>query len=184
MNMRLYISSIVLIVSMTAAGSILGAGNASQYRSFRIQRLDNGIYYGSAPRDDEDFAALQRCGVTRIVDIRTFKVVASAIEQRRAEKFGMTYHRIPTGFFPCRTGTVPEIMSHLDRPRCGSVFFHCNLGSDRTGMLVAIYRTEKFGWDPQAAFATWKSDQFNDKLEGLDRYFWTHVTASDRCRTE
>ncbi len=140
-----------------------------------IHRLDDKVFFGAAPRDEADFARLRQLGVRRIIDVRTFKVRASFIERRRAAKYGISYQRIPSGFFPAVTRNVPKILSQITRVDCGGVYFHCNLGSDRVGMLVAIYRTEQFDWAPQDAWDAWKVDQFNPKLKGLDRYFWQRV---------
>lgn len=144
-------------------------------RSFRIEMLDEGIYFGSAPQTDSDFARLRQLGVRHVIDTRTIKVLASAKEARRASGFGMVYERLPTSFFPTKRGDVPSIMSRLYRKPCGTIFFHCNLGSDRTGLIAALYRVNAMGWDPHAAFAEWKSDQFNTRLKDLDRYYWQHI---------
>ena len=166
---------LAMVVGVTAACSRAYAQLGHRNTPLVVDRLDEGIYFGAAPKSDADFAKLRRLGVRRIVDVRTFKVFASAIERRRAARYGIAYQRIPTGFLPTKTGTVPQIMTLLNNAGCGAVYFHCNLGSDRTGMIAAIYRTEQFGWDPQHAFAVWKSDQFNTKLKDLDRYYWQHV---------
>ncbi|WP_259632000.1 protein-tyrosine phosphatase family protein [Stieleria sedimenti] len=147
-----------------------------------IHHLDGQIYYGAAPKSDVDFAKLRRLGVQRIIDVRTFKVFASGKEKRRAAKLGIAYRRIPMGFFPIRTGNVPTILAQLTSGCAGPVYFHCNLGLDRVGLLVALYRIEYFGWEPRHAFTTWKAQQFNTNLEGLDRYFWQHVGAQSCLR--
>nr|WP_233903539.1 tyrosine-protein phosphatase [Stieleria maiorica] len=147
-----------------------------------VKRLDAAIYYGGAPKSDADFARLRQLGVRRIVDMRTFKVFASARERRRAAECGITFQRIPMGFFPAKTGNVPDILAELTGCGHGAVYFHCNLGLDRAGMLVALYRVEHFGWDPRHAFSVWKAQQFNTKLKGLDRYYWQHVGRYSRPR--
>ena len=139
-----------------------------------IQHLDAGVFGGSAPKTDADFAKLQRIGVRRLLDVRYPRLIGLK-ERRLATKYGMTYERIPTGFFPTRKGTVPEILARLKSDCGGTIYIHCNLGSDRLGMLIAIYRVEELGWQPSAAMATWKADQFNPKLKDLDRYFWQRV---------
>ena len=143
-----------------------------------VYRLDEGVYYGAAPKREADFAKLRRLGVRHVIDIRTFKVFATAVERRRAAKYGISVRRIPTGFFPTKTGTVPQILSLLKSADGGGVYFHCNLGSDRAGMLSAIYQVEQLGWDPADAWNFWKTDQFNPKLKDLDRYFWQRVSGS------
>ncbi len=170
---------------LLAAAIVLAAcpeAHGHRGRELTIHRLDHGVFYGAAPKSDADFARLRRLGVRRVIDVRTFKVVAGCLERRRAAKYGITYDRIPSGFLPTRTGNVPRIMSQLTSADCGAVYFHCNLGSDRTGMLAAIYRTEHLGWNPLEAFTTWKAQQFNTNLKDLDRYFWQHVKSGNDVR--
>lgn len=167
------VSSLSVLSSSAAAAAWDGFGWID--RSFRVEMLDEGIYLGSAPRTDEDFARLRQLGVKHVIDIRSFKVIASAIEARRAKKFGMVYERIPTGFFPTKKNTVPCIMSRLNQKPCGTIYLHCNLGSDRTGLITALYRVNTLRWDARVAFEEWKSDQFNTRLKDLDRYYWQNV---------
>jgi hypothetical protein len=150
-------------------------------RSFQIESLDEGVYVGSAPRSQADFQRLRRLGVRHIIDIRSFKILASGIESHRAAQWDVSYERIPIGFVPTKRQTIPCILAKLQRPTCGAVFIHCNLGSDRTGLIAALYRVETLGWDPQHAFSVWKSTQFNPRLKDLDRYYWQYVarTAED-----
>ncbi|QDV45082.1 hypothetical protein Enr13x_49550 [Stieleria neptunia] len=172
----------MLILLIVASSLVVACSPSCSARGHRgdtleIHHLDRQIYYGAAPRSEADFAKLRRLGIQRIIDVRTFKVFASGKEKRRAAESGISFRRIPMGFFPIRTGNVPVILSQLTTGCAGPVYFHCNLGLDRVGLLVALYRIEHFGWEPRHAFATWKAQQFNTKLKGLDRYFWQHITA-------
>lgn len=172
-------AALLLLVVPAAAQARAGIGLGSVDRSFRIEKLDEGIYLGSAPRSRSDIARLKALGVQHVIDIRSFKVLASAVESRRASRCGIDYDRIPTGFFPTRKQTVSCVLSLLNRKPHGTIFFHCNLGSDRTGLIVALYRVNTLGWDPNEAFQSWKSTQFNTKLKDLDRYYWQHVTPTE-----
>ncbi|WP_182870617.1 fused DSP-PTPase phosphatase/NAD kinase-like protein [Rhodopirellula sp. JC639] len=170
------------ITSSTAvsAGTLRPADDRSD--TLVVKQLDGQIYYGAAPKTDADFQRLRQLGVRRIVDMRTFKAFASSRVRRRAAEHGIHFQRIPMGFFPAATGNVPAILTQLTGCGHGAVYFHCNLGLDRAGMIVAIYRVEQFGWDPQHAFCAWKVQQFNTKLKGLDRYYWQHVGRYSKPR--
>lgn len=142
-----------------------------------IRCLDQGIYYGGALKTDSDFARLRSLGVRHVIDVRSFKHFAITKERRRAAKFGMSFQHLPVGFLPNRTNTASQILSRLYSNQCGSVYFHCNLGKDRAGMLAAIYRVERLGWDPLVAYSHWKTQQFNSKLQALDDFYWQRVAC-------
>ena len=142
-----------------------------------IRCLDDGVFYGGALKTESDFARLRSLGVRHVIDVRSLKHFAIAKERCRAAKYGMSFQQLPAGFRPDRTGTVPQILSLLYSNQCGAVYFHCNLGRDRAGMLAAIYRVERLGWDPQVAFDHWKTQQFNSKLQGLDDFYWQRVSC-------
>jgi hypothetical protein len=171
LTFALFVIGTVVLADRSDAGMMAPRSSSD----LLIRRLDDGVFYGAAPRRDADFAKLRRLGVRRIIDVRSYKVFASSVERRRAAKWGMTYERIPISFVPERTGTVPQVLSKLKKDGCGPVYLHCNLGSDRAGLLAALYRTEQFGWSPQFAWDTWKAVQVNPTLIGLDRYFWQRV---------
>ncbi len=163
--------------------SCLGADFRRQGRCLAIYRLDEGIYFGAAPKNAADFVQLKRLGVKHVIDVRTFLRCEGAIERWRANRSGMTYRRIPIGYFPTKTGNVPKFLAQLDPVACGPIYFHCNLGRDRAGMLVAIYRTGRLGWDACKAWNAWNSNRFNSALKDLDRYFWQTVAQGTRNRS-
>src|ERR1700730_10407912 len=55
----------------------------------RFGEIDDGIYRGSKPKNDDDFAFLQSKGVKYILDLRLFTCL-SASERRKAQAHGMT----------------------------------------------------------------------------------------------
>ena len=64
-----------------------------------VRCLDAGIYHGAAPTTRAHFAKLRSLGVRRIIDVRSFKKFEANRERRLAAQYGITYVRIPTGFF-------------------------------------------------------------------------------------
>jgi hypothetical protein len=52
------------------------------------------------------------------------------------------------------------------------VYIHCELGRDRSGLIIGLYRVRYEGWSPCAAYAEMQQFGFNERLRGLDRYFW------------
>jgi protein tyrosine phosphatase (PTP) superfamily phosphohydrolase (DUF442 family) len=170
----LWAATALLAIGTISAGDARGQ-ERQRGSSLHVQQLDEGIYFGPAPMRRADFVKLRQLGVRRIIDVRSYAFVASLVESRRAAAHGMDYQRIPTSYDPIQSGSVPSILAELTRTKAGAVYLHCQKGRDRTGMLVAIYRTEQLGWTSQDAWRWWKSNQFNRYLVDLDRYFWQRV---------
>lgn len=168
-TMRLLIVSFTLFVWMGAPSRV--------YADLEVKQLDTGIYYGAFPKTDADYAELRSLGVRHIIDMRSFRRLSGKIEQRRAAARGMFYERLAVGFFPTRTNTTAMVLDRIVNQPCGPIYFHCTLGSDRTGLIVALYRVHQLNWSPCFAFQEWKRDQFNTKLKDLDRYFWQSVAG-------
>lgn len=59
------------------------------------------------------------------------------------------------------------------------VYIHCRHGSDRTGMAVAMYRTQVQGWDAVKALKEAKSYGFGDKLDPETEKLYTKAITDD-----
>jgi hypothetical protein len=70
---------------------------------------------------------------------------------------------------------MKEISTSVDAHQ--SVYVHCALGRDRTGMVIALHRVINEGWAPADAYQEWEAHGFNDTLlhrvefRPLDDYF-------------
>lgn len=136
-----------------------------------IVRIAPGIYFGPAPRTDADYGHLQRLGIKTIVELRRFKHKAIDKERRMARAYGFCYRHVPMGFRKLRDGSPERVLRLLTDCPLHPIYVHCNLGRDRTGLVIALYRVRYQGWSRQAAKAEWKQGRFNPLLRGLDRYF-------------
>ena len=83
--------------------------------------------------------------------------------------------------FDLVTGVLNDILQSSAR---GAVYVHCEYGSDRTGLIIALYRILK-GWPKEQAIAEmndpefghsalqvwidWKADEYGDRLEDIVR---------------
>lgn len=134
-----------------------------------------GIYTGTAPKTASDYAELRRLQVRTVIDMRKFRPLDSRREEAMATRQGLVYHSLPIGFFPTRDGAPECVLRLLAEPRNHPVYIHCQLGRDRTGLVIALYRVRYLGWSPEAAFAAMQHQEFNPLLRDLDRYFWQHA---------
>lgn len=138
-----------------------------------VRELAPGIYYGAAPESAADYRTLKALGVKTIVELRKFWHGAIKRERIQARRFGFAWRHVPIGFYPLRDGGPERVLRIVTAASRRPVYFHCNLGRDRAGLIVALYRVRFLGWSSSAAFSAMKRQQYNPKLKGLDDYFWS-----------
>jgi protein tyrosine/serine phosphatase len=87
----------------------------------------------------------------------------------------MNYIAAPIGFYPERDGSPERAVRLLTNERLYPIYVHCELGRDRSGLVVGLFRVRCQGWSVCAAYAEMQWFGFNERLRGLDRYFWNHA---------
>ena len=155
-----------------ALAFVLTNGAGAARGELAVRELAPGIYYGAAPESSADYCRLRSLGVRTVVELRKFQPRAIERERRMAGQYGLSWRHVPMGFCPLRDGGPECVLRIIANPAQQPVYFHCNLGKDRAGLIVALYRVRFLGWAPDDAFAAMKRQQFNPKLRGLDDYFW------------
>ena len=150
---------------------------ASAAAGLRVTEVAPGIYVGSAPNSPADYRHLCQLGIRTVIDSRPFRPLASRRERRAVQRRGMTYLHIPIDYHPAGDHGPHRVLEHLMNPAHHPIYLHCQLGRDRTGLVVALYRVRVQGWPPAAAYEAMQRRQFNPLLLALDRYFWRHVSA-------
>jgi tyrosine-protein phosphatase SIW14 len=103
-------------------------------------KVSEQLYRGAQPRA-AGLRALQKIGVTTIVDLRAENQPKIAWERKAAEALGMRFVNIRVNAWaPPSEAQVAEFLSLFrDNPQ-EKVFVHCEFGDDRTGLFVATYR--------------------------------------------
>jgi protein tyrosine/serine phosphatase len=86
-------------------------------------------------------------GVRTVINLRTRH------EERKAvEAAGMRYVEVPMSFWKdVDPAVVAKALSVMTDPANQPVYLHCNVGADRTGVVVAVYRMEVDGWSKAEA---------------------------------
>ena len=124
--------------------------DAAAPRAIRnFHRVNEHVFRGAQPSlvGLEELGAL---GIKQVIDLRE-PGPATTFEQEQVKKLGIKYINVP---FPQLSApsddqirTVLKLLASKDVP----TFIHCRRGKDRTGTVIACYRMQHDGWDPQKA---------------------------------
>ncbi|OGI04292.1 MAG: hypothetical protein A2104_06650 [Candidatus Melainabacteria bacterium GWF2_32_7] len=112
-------------------------------------RVDDYFYRGSQP-DNYDIKALSSLGIKTIINLRkpTLLNRLDILRQKIiASSFSVNYINIPMS--PRKPPTKQQIdyfLKLVNNPDNLPVYVHCAQGKDRTGIMTAIYRVNKYGW--------------------------------------
>jgi len=108
-------------------------------------RLDAKVYRAAQP-DDEGFAELRERGIRNVLSLREYHADAAG------EAIGLRLFRVEMAAGSVTTAQVVEALRTIHRSE-GPILIHCWHGSDRTGLVSAMYRIVFQGWDKEAAIA-------------------------------
>jgi protein tyrosine/serine phosphatase len=134
-------------------------------------KLDERFFRGAQPeeRDYKDLAAL---GIKTIIDLRDDP---TSYEERDVEAAGMRYVNIPmSDSSRPRDEQIDQFLKLANDQATGPFFVHCAGGRHRTGVMGAVYRMTKYGWN---------FDQAYKEMEAYDFYTrWGHGALKDYVR--
>jgi protein-tyrosine phosphatase len=159
----------------------LGAAfvNAPAWARLEISQVAPGIYRSRPVQSAADYRALRQYGIRTVIDLRNLRQFAMARESRRLAAMGIAYYQVPIKF-PLSDNSPDRALALLANPRLHPILIHCNLGNDRNGLVVALYRMRYQGWSKEAAFAEMERYGFHHFLAGLEQYFWDYPIPSRR----
>jgi hypothetical protein len=158
-----------------AAGIACLAIAAPLHADLAVIEVVPGIYRGPAPETAADFRQLRDLGIRTVLDLRKFRKRKMENTCRCTRSFGMNYLRVPVAFRPQRDGSAERAFRALTNVCRHPIYIHCELGRDRSGLVVALYRVRCQGWSLQAAYCEMKRLGFSDYLPALERYFWDYA---------
>lgn len=117
----------------------------SQVPIRNFHQVEAFLYRGGQPLK-EGFIALKEMGVKTVICLRWGKKVIEA-EKAAVESLGMTFISMPLNYWNLpKTETVDRFLALIDDTENHPVYVHCLHGSDRTGILLAIFRIFRQGW--------------------------------------
>jgi protein tyrosine/serine phosphatase len=166
----LQVSLLALSINLIAVASA-SANSTPVFPNIRVKnfgQMDDRFYRGGQP-EERDFKDLAALGVKTIVDLRDDP---ASYEKRDSEAAGMRYVNIPmSDSSRPRDEQIEQFLKLANDPATGPFFVHCAGGRHRTGVMGAVYRMTKYGWD---------FDQAYKEMEKYDFYTrWGHGALKD-----
>jgi tyrosine-protein phosphatase SIW14 len=157
--LRSYGAAIVLALTL-AVPALADSGHSlhmDQVHVANFGRVSDTYYRGAQPVG-RDFAALKALGVKTIIDLQES---GDSDEPGAAKAAGLNYVRIgmTTRIVPT-PAQLEQFLSIVNDPAQQPVFVHCAGGHHRTGVMTAIYRMTKDGWNGAQAFSEMKKYGF------------------------
>jgi protein tyrosine/serine phosphatase len=125
-------------------------------------QVSDALYRGGQPTP-AGFERLKETGIRTVVDVRGKSHVD------HIEGLGMKYIQIPTSVSRPDRQQVIQFLRIVRDPQNQPVFVHDDLGGDRAGLYVAVYRMAEQGWTARDA-------ELELPRFGFDKY-WTQIPA-------
>lgn len=164
-----------LVVSLLSLG-VFGAGA----QAMDVAPVSANIWRGPKPKTHDDFQELRELGVRTIINLQWTEdefIRESAV----AKRYGIGVLHFPMHAFGAPSlEQVDRILAVLADPTIQPVYLHCLYGRERTGLISALYRTERMGWTKQDAFNEMKMLGFRSAFFQFEEFFWTYASRTVR----
>jgi protein tyrosine/serine phosphatase len=149
----------VLFVLALSTASFAQSAQAS-FSDIKIKnfgQMDARFYRGAQPKED-DYQSLAALGIKTVIDLRDD---ATSYEKSAVEALGMRYVNIPMSDkdYP-REEQIATFLKLANDPDTGAFYVHCAGGRHRTGVMGAVYRFTKYGWNYEQVYKEMKDYDF------------------------
>ena len=112
-----------------------------------LHRVNRRLYRSAQPKSVGFIGLARNLGIRTVVNLRTLHS-----DESLAQESGLALVRVPIRTWDIRDDRVIEALSQIRRAvERGPILVHCNHGADRTGLILAVYRTLYDGWSKDAA---------------------------------
>jgi protein tyrosine/serine phosphatase len=142
-------------------------------------QMDERFYRGAQPKK-EDYRSLAALGIKTVIDLRDD---AKDYERPAVEFLGMRYVNIPMSdkHYP-REEQIEAFLKLANDPSTGAFYVHCAGGRHRTGVMGAVYRFTRYGWNYEQVYKEMKDYDFYTRFGHGDmkKYvqdYWQRVQA-------
>lgn len=129
----------------------------SQVKIKNFGQMDERFYRGAQPKED-DYASLAALGIKTVIDLRDD---SKAYAKTAVEALGMRYINLPMSDkdYP-REEQIEAFLKLANNPDTGAFYVHCAGGRHRTGVMGAVYRFKKYGWNYEQVYKEMKDYDF------------------------
>jgi tyrosine-protein phosphatase SIW14 len=110
-----------------------------------LYKVSDNLYRGAQPTK-EGFKNLKQLGIKTVINLREFHSDKSQILDSN-----FIYVSIDTATWDIKDNEVSRFLQTVRDKDKQPVFVHCKYGSDRTGLMCAVYRISVEGWSKQQA---------------------------------
>ena len=139
-------------------------------------KVSDDLYRSAQPKA-EGMKSLSALGVKTVVSVRFFHT-----GRRRVDDTGPTFERIAIKPWYPKEKQVVRFLQIVTDPERTPVLLHCYKGSDRTGMLSAMYRIVVQGWSKEAAIEEMKHGGYGFNAIWGNLVRWIEKADIERIR--
>jgi protein tyrosine phosphatase (PTP) superfamily phosphohydrolase (DUF442 family) len=185
---RLVRSLKIAAVSLGLTAGSLGLYCGAVIYEGNLHAVEDGVLYRSAQLDREGFAAVaRRYGIKSVLNLRGAHAGEPWYdgELMAARDAGLAHYDYPLS--AKRLVTPAQIAQLLDIVRAAPkpLLIHCKSGSDRSGLVAALYRFAIAGAsaaeaDRQLSLVYGHFPYLTSRSGAMDDSFWTYVAAQER----
>jgi protein tyrosine phosphatase (PTP) superfamily phosphohydrolase (DUF442 family) len=123
-----------------------------------LYRISGELYRGDQP-SPQGMQNLQKLGLKTIINLRSFHSDRDEIGDT-----GLAYEHIYMKAWHPEEEDVVRFLKIVTDPKRAPVMVHCQHGADRTGTMIAVYRTAVQGWS--------KAEAIREMTEGGFGFHW------------
>ena len=135
-------------------------------------KINNNLYRGAQPTE-AGVIELKGLGIRTVINLRS-ESDRTRKEEVLVRSADMQFLNVPlNNWLGPKDDTIDRIVTELNTSNNHPVFVHCNRGADRTGTIIAVYRTTYDGWTADEAnkeaeefgfgwWQIWMRDYVND----------------------
>lgn len=136
-----------------------------------LHKVSDGLYRSAQPTA-EGMQGLKKMGIKTVLNLRLLHSDRDEIGTT-----GLAYEHVQVEAWDADEDEVVRFLQIVTDPERAPVLVHCKHGSDRTGMMCAIYRVAVCGWSKEDAVEEMAEGGFGfhgiwdnllDYVEGLD----------------
>lgn len=161
----------VAVANNGISSDITGPSDFPNVRIKNFGKMDDSFYRGAQPKPD-DYAALAALGIKTVIDLRDDP---TDYEKPKAEAAQMRYVNIMmSDKNKPSEEQIAAFFAVANDESSRPFYVHCVGGRHRTGLIGAMYRYNKYGWE---------YDQVYREMKNYDYYSrWGHGAIKDFVR--